>query len=576
MREEPAQQQIEIESAEGAASTSSSDAREPTSWFHVTSTLNAYVALASALIQPVAGFDKHYRDLGESAPDRVVLLAPPFAPAAVTDALSSAATHIPVAFEISPEWVHAALEEGPRSDSGLHGPIAAPRAVVPLRQIKSLRFRSEAERDEFVARLAAFDNIPQPSAELICSPGVFAESGVDLDALTAQLSQLPSEPAELGEALKRANRLAGALFLTASTCQATQADFKQLAGALSLEEESSGLPAPDAGGFAQWLLPAARELGNPELASSSDSSDIESSLLRAVLGVVARVNVAESWRPREILVDCRKSVSRILELGDSPLPTPIEVQFERIRAILSSDVEFTGFKHDSGANVVLKALLMVLLRRDPDRLLAWPRADSGAGAAEAVTAAFICGAMHGFRKMQTSLRESVPESLQQLVSEHAAGIALASLNMDWLPQIVPVDYTETETDSGEKTHELKWRGRVVLSKTEPRASLRELLEGVDYATDAGEDLAVSICEALGLRHLTRERRVWTLAKDRMPSVTFSLEVVDRRTSFVVESIGPPDSIHVHLTSPEQFLAAISVLDVSSAIEEEFGPRALAM
>ena len=573
MTEDPTQQQIELEDADVPDLPASSDAEAVVPWFHLTSTLNAYVALSALLIQPVAGFDKHYRDLGESAPDRVVLLAPPLGPAIVADAISSAATYIPVAFEVAPEWARQVLEEGARSDLGLPGPLAAPRAVIPLRHVKSLRFRTEAERDEFVARLSTFGNIPQPTMDLVCSPEVFAESGVNIEALTVQLSELPSEPAELGQALKRANRLAGALFLGASACGATRADFLRLASVLSLAEEP---PVLERGSVPPWLLPAAKELGDPDALLTPDCVDTELSLLRAVLGVVAQVNVAESWRPREILADCRTSAARLLEADDTPLQRSIDVQFERIRAILSTEVEFTGFKQDSDGSVVLKALLMVLLRRDPDRLLAWPRAESGAGVAEAVTAAFICGALHGFRKVQTSLRGSEPEALQQLVAEHAAAIALAPLEMDWRPQLAPLDYRETEEDSGEKTHELKWRGRVVLSKTESRPSLRDLLAGVDYGTDAGEEFALGLCSALGLRHLTRERRVWALAKDRMPSVAFSLEIVDRRTSLVVESLGPPDTTQVRLTSPEEFLAAVSAAELPPAIEEEFGPRALAL
>ena len=67
-----------------------------------------------------------------------------------------------------------------------------------------------------------------------------------------------------------------------------------------------------------------------------------------------------------------------------------------------------------------------------------------------------------------------------------------------------------------------------------------------------------------------------MAGEESTSVHFDLQVVGRRTAFVVESLGSPDQTERFLTSREEFVKATAEADIPAVVEEEFGQRALAL
>ncbi len=94
-----------------------------------------------------------------------------------------------------------------------------------------------------------------------------------------------------------------------------------------------------------------------------------------------------------------------LESDESRL---VKLQLDRMDAILRNDAEFDGFKKDSGQpELPSKSLrLLVLMRREPDRLLALLKDVQGAEPAEAATAAFLCGTLNGMSRVPAAVRST--------------------------------------------------------------------------------------------------------------------------------------------------------------------------
>jgi hypothetical protein len=541
-------------------------------WYFVSNSLNLLHVLSAGLIEPAEAFEKHYQDVSGHAPQRIALIAPPFGEGVVAEATSEPAARIPVALEVALE-APTFEERVPTYRDADDAPplVVAPATVIPLRHIVCIHFRLESERDEFVARLTQYSNVVLPEVDLRCSPELFGGLGSPLGDALQWLQGLPQVAADLRGRLRRRDRIAGGLFLVACVTPPNEELVEGLARLLAADEPT----APQARDNPAWLVPALVNVSAPGDVAAPRADEADTALLSAVLHVLIATEPSESWRPRQVLADCGDAMYAAVGGSDDATVTTLQPQIDYIDAILRNDVEFDGFRKDKG-NLTLKALLMVLMRPDPERLTTWAPSVEGAGSAEQITAAFLCGALHGISRMPASLRGLQPPSLQLLVSEHAAAFALKGLDLDWMPECSPINFESAEDDAGSQVLSLTWADRAVFRKSPPLPSLFELLHAMDFSQDEASQLAIDLCRELDLTHLLVERRLWWLSKSNLPKIRAEVQTVNRKSAFVLEIVGRGDETTFSLVSADAFLIALAAVDMPAEIEADYTVRALAV
>ena len=344
-----------------------------TGWFLPTNRHNLLKMLAVRAVLPFEAFaDKYYDDLLRLCPGRLPLLRGGM-PTSLLPQIAVEEFDIPVLLEISVEALASRPDEG--------STVWAPPGPLPLRWLKAIHFRSELDREEFLRNEYA-DVRPVPNLCAV-SPALFTVEG-DAGTTAAFLSAAvrPEREPDFVAADRRTGAALTALLVAdaaVSTLITGSLGGRRTGGAQSLQ------------GLATWLAG-----GTSETAAAAGPEALVAYRTLAELGAVDR---RREWRPSALVKRLQAALPVGLDEADSRI---VAASLDRAAAFLRSDEEFSGFKE--GGWAALKALLLVLMRPDYDRMNIADSDVPGLDAEAKVLAASFLGCLTGRSRLPVAAR----------------------------------------------------------------------------------------------------------------------------------------------------------------------------
>lgn len=460
-------------------------ASSPPRLYVLTNRFNLLAILGSRLIGPRSLYSKYYPDLLEWCPGRIVMLASGVGPDLISPVATSDAS-FPVLLELDPARLRldGAAALGPEGlsqvESGRDVVAWAAAAVLPLSVADRIHFRSTEELREH--QLREYENIDSTTLALDVSPGLFAETHVSADALRGWLSSLPELAGPTAEAVASEDRASGGSVLALGLAQSEKLPFEVIAalGTRRVDEAIQAIAAPRA-----------------SVAATGDA-----------VAAFDHLRNRSDWRPIDL---AERLADGARERGEDDLAE----DYEAAVAILRNEAEVAAW--GTHRSPVATAVLMALMRPEPDDLLGWLSGRPG-GLAESLIALALVGSMVGRRRLAARFRppaldnamaasEAVALSTQPLLVD--AGTLSAVRRPEGLTEVLLDGHTvgEYKTAGGDEAL---------------RAALTA--EGADGA---------AVLRRLGSRakELQRYRLTKIIASE--PAATVEMTVRDGRTAITV-------------------------------------------
>jgi hypothetical protein len=459
---------------------------------------NLLEILASGIIAPREAFEKYYDDLLALAPGRVPLLRGSVSREACEIVSGEDETAFPVALELDSSKLAASpvvsvVGHGTTSELASRQALAwAPTGVIPISAVTRLHFRSETERREHERR--QYENVPTVSIPSKVSPGLFVLNAPGNASLRAWFGQIEAVTPMGAAEYTRVDRLAGASCMVAAAAPGRPEVFRALATLFTTSVADAPQPkkrgkkdkdkaaTANVAALPDWIMSVWRGAG-------AQPTDLESRLFSAALKVFSGISRTSGWRPVEALaaIDAEVRTEKLNKAEDAEIARTTD----HIRAILRNERDLKPFRPDSGLDVA-KALLMVLLRPEPARLLAWPRADIGASEAVFVTAAALSGALTGYKRLPANLREG---KLHSLLSERIALALSRSAEAPWPRSGFVTSALEVTEEEGQLV--LRSDDGVVMARRVAPPTLAQLIAGLDRSKPEVAQRITDVCRALG-------------------------------------------------------------------------------
>jgi hypothetical protein len=389
--------------------------------YFLTNRMNALPVLSTGLLQPALGLSKVYDDLFTATPGRLPLWVGP-CPANIESMVSGGRDGIfPVAFEIDPKRITVSAAPSLSADltvgsERLGGSLPdcrciLPEIAVPVSSLGHLHFRSDQELRDFVSR--DFANTDLSAVKTVVSPEVFDGQPVDLDRLSASLSAVPPGARLTLDVLRSADALAGAAVMLAA----------ELPAGREWSEAIQGLLQP-----------------NPSIRSRSAPASTIRSLL-TVCGWGQRTDAAAELDIRFVhsalshLVNCRSTAGWVSSVFvDAVTKGALEGATDAERRDIEAWAKYASevaradrqpMPLDDSGSIIRRALIVLLLRPDPERLVKSRSSSLQPGDEVLATAALMCGAFHGLSMLSKGMksRSAFSSTFPALVSEWINGRA---------------------------------------------------------------------------------------------------------------------------------------------------------
>ena len=341
-----------------------------------TNQLNLVSIVGCGYLKPRAGFSKYYHDLLEAARGWIPLLYGPCDSTVVRE-VTLEPPSLPVALELSAKVqssVHGPVEELSESDGPSRGlAIGVP---IALSEVSALHFRTEAERDEVLAR--SYDGIDLSWFDVRVSPHLFS-TGVPMDVLGACLARLSAPNDQVDFHI--VDRLAGAIAAVLSLDGAVDVNPGDLVEMLAVSRSDVKVDALRCIRF--------------EDASLRGNADSDAVLLSAAMRVLARTDRNERWNPPALV----KAVNK--EMGGAGNSALVEM-LRTMWRVTHLEIEYADFSSKEGGDAA-NALLWILTRPEPTELLEPPKQVKVSDRSR-LYAAILSGILNGFELLPSRLR----------------------------------------------------------------------------------------------------------------------------------------------------------------------------
>ena len=451
--------------------------------------------LSSGMIVPQGAIPKYYGDLLALMPGRIPLLRGPVDQSLVDVVTSEDATAYPVLLELDPDTIDLSSAAGltGRALKSLRDHNAqswAPSGAIPLTAVRQTHFRSQKELDEHVAR--EYENVPDLIAPTV-TPDLFGEGAVQLDELTGLLKTAGPQDGGLVASLDRADRISGARVGAIAAAPANVAILREVMQLVARRaEESPGAP------FRKLLRLFARPAGRPSSqpvlpgyfsAALADrrpeNPGPDGMLFAAAVNVLSGMDRTSSWRPIEVVQGVESTLEEMNPSAEDA--AEFRQSLKAIRGILNNERDFKPFS-DKGL-ISAKALLMVLLRPDVDRLLDWPSDESGADDTVQIAACALAGLLRGRKRMPLTLR---PDGLDAYLTS----LIVWDLADDGLSDVRIEDSGEATVDEDDNSVWISVGGTEIVRREKPPPALAEVFAGADFGESAVREAAIGICREL--------------------------------------------------------------------------------
>jgi hypothetical protein len=444
---------------------------------YLTNRSNLREILSSAAVAPKQAFDKYYRDLLEPANGRLVLIRAPIHPSLAAFVAEEGTNNFPVLLVLDEEKL--TLSAAP----ALEDSAWAPTGLIGLRAVVSVYFRTDEDLREHRAR--EYDNV-RSDVPMEVRPACFESGSLHLERLLDWLGQLPPAETPTGEALREADKIAGARALAVAAAPSDRLVLKSLAAVLAGPSRAKTTPPkkPDPGLSVPWLY---AELAGRDAAAKAAPAESDALVYAAALSAFAAADPAKT-SPLSIIDEIESTVRDGEGFGDEERGR-LARAFEAMRALLRNERQFEGFRSSDG-DVALQAVLAVVLRPDPKRLLSWDMADLGASNDVRTAAAGLVGMMFGRRLLPVSMRTRV---LDQLLSEEMAA-ELTSPEAASRPERPKLRVRE---DKRTGRLEIMWGRETVVEKAPVHQSVVERIKRGRLPASALAAASLELCRLMG-------------------------------------------------------------------------------
>jgi hypothetical protein len=396
--------------------------------FFLTNRMNALPVLSCGLAQPALGLSKVYDDLFTATPGRLPLWVGP-CPSNLDVVISGGRDGVfPVAFEVDPRRL--AIPDAPTlsaewglSSGRLDGSLPdcrciVPEIVIPACSIVQLHFRSEAELVEFTSR--DFGNTDLGAVRTAVTPAVFDGPPADLDRLKAAMVSLPKGERLTAELLRSADALAGAVAMLTAELPSGRNWSDAVEGLLQAEAVARG--SSNAATVVKSLLDAC---GWTKAGDSAAGVDMR--FLRSALRFLVGSRPTGGWVSGAFVGAVAKGA---LEGAADVERRDIDSWAKYASEVARADRQPMAL--DDSGSIVRRALILLMLRPDPDRLVKSRSSTLQPGDEVLATAAVMCGALQGLSmlpkamKARPAFRTSLPGVMSEWVNRRAgAGNAAA-------------------------------------------------------------------------------------------------------------------------------------------------------
>lgn len=457
---------------------------------------NLLEILASGVIAPREAYAKYYDDILAQSPGRIPLLRAPVGVEACEMVVAGEETAYPVALELDVRK----LSGGPFPALCGAGATArlmdasalawAPVGAIPLSVVSRVHFRSDPERREYERR--HYENVPPLGIPVEVSPRLFDASEALDGSLRQWLVGLAAAHGPDAADYDRVDRLAGAICMIVAAAPARPEVFSGLAVLLSAPaaeppaskkrgRKGKEKDAPRQGVLPEWLITLWDN-------SSGGQASLESRLFGSAFRVFSGITRSAGWHPVEALsaIEADVRAGKLTKAEEAEISRTVE----HIRAIVRNERDLKPFRPDSGLDVA-KAILMVLLRPDPSRLLAWPRQELAATDSVWITAAALGGALSGFKRLSTSIRGG---TLHSYVSERAALQLLRGVESAWPAPEATLSAVDVVHEEGRLA--LRTGDGVLISREQAPPTLTQLVAQLDVTMEAVARRLAEVCRVL--------------------------------------------------------------------------------
>jgi hypothetical protein len=380
-----------------------------------TNRMNALPVLSSGLAQPAVGLTKVYEDFFSATPGRLPLWNGP-CPSNLEELITGGRAEVyPVAFEVdrkrisikSAPTLNMALEVVEALDGNWETDCRCvlPEMVIPICSMTRLHFRSDAELEDFLNR--DFANIDMRVLPRFVSPDLFAGLPVDLDHLKASVKSIAAGVNITASTLRAADAAAGAAVLLANELPPRASWLK------SLEKLLQSDPATDGPAFPAQVVRVLLEECRFSNTLPIDTS-LDDRFLRAGLRYLLASRSTAGWVSGEFIESIRRSVASAAsqaELKDLDAWSKYAIEVARAERQPNS--------LDDSRSTVRRALILLILRNDPERLTKSRSSALQPGDEVLALAATMCGAFYGYSMLPSSLKwkPACSTALPALVSE---------------------------------------------------------------------------------------------------------------------------------------------------------------
>jgi len=399
-----------------------------------TNRANVLPILSSGLVRPIAAYEKYYDDLLSRCPG-LIPIWPGDVPASVVPLLTAGQPGMfPVLVEFDPaaadmRVVACVAPDGvarPVDDVGLDSEVLCTLvgSPIPYSAVSCLHFLTETDRDDFKAR--DFENV-LALPPLKVSPALFSRGGVDVKLVESALRSASSIGAPAVD-FRRIDCAMGAIAMLSLLVPASRRWFEALAAAVSfpsaMDTGSLGVPARLATIVAS-IMKAKSVL--------TASTDVDDRLLGSAIAVLVSASPKDGWVEAQVV---REIVDRA-SLGAAPKDArEIEEWGQIVVAVARADRQ-SGPLDDSGS-IVRRALMLLVLRAAPDRIIKSADTSLHPGPQVAAIAGTLSGLFWGYSRLARQLK------MQACSPALLSRLALAWSQGDGLHQNLPVATTSLQ------------------------------------------------------------------------------------------------------------------------------------
>lgn len=365
-----------------------------------TNRANVLPILSSGLVRPIAAYEKYYDDLLSRCPG-LIPVWPGDVPASVVPLLTAGQPGMfPVLVEFDPaaadlRVVACVAPDGVARPNGDVGPdsdvlcnlVGSP---IPYSAISCLHFLTETDRDDFNAR--DFENV-LPLPPLKVSPGLFSRVGVEVELVESALRSASSIGAPAVD-FRRIDCAMGAIAMFSVLTPASRRWFEALAAAVSFPS------TVDTGslGVSPRLATIVASIIKPESVLTA-STDVDDRLLGSAIAVLASASPKDGWVEAQVV---REIVDRA-SLGAAPKDVrEIEEWGQIVVAVARADRQ-AGPLDDSGS-IIRRALMLLVLRAAPDRIIKSVDTSLHPGPQVAAIAGMLSGLFWGYSRLARQLK----------------------------------------------------------------------------------------------------------------------------------------------------------------------------